>query len=295
VVDVFLQQLVNGLMLGGTYALVAIGYSLVFGVLRLLHLAHGEVLMVGAFIGLQSVVWLGLGPVPALVTSFLLTALFGIALEKLTFRSIRKRGGNLIAPMVSTLGAGLVMQELATKGFGSDPVGFPAVVESAHHALGPVTISTVQIMIFAVSASAMVVLHLFVTRTRYGMAMRATSESLSTALLLGINVDNIIALTFAVASGLAGIAGVLIGLSFNAISPFMGVSMGIKGLAAMLIGGLGNIYGAMVGGVLIGVIEVMSVGYLASSYRDAFAFGMMILILILRPRGLFGTPYAMER
>ena len=281
-------------MLGSAYALVATGYSLVFGVLKLLHLAHGDVLMVGAFIGLQTIVWLGLGPGSALLASFLLTALFGIALEKLAFRSIRKRGGNILAPMVSTLGAGLVMQEVATKLFSSEPVGFPAVVESVRYALGPVTISSVQILILAVSTSAMVILHLFVTRTRYGMAMRATSESLSTALLLGINVDNIIALTFAVASGLAGIAGVLIGMSFNSISPFMGVSMGIKGLAAMLIGGLGNIYGAMVGGVLIGVVEVLSVGYLASSYRDAFAFGMMILILIVRPRGLFGTPYSTE-
>lgn len=293
--DVFLQQLVNGLMLGGAYALVAIGYSLVFGVLKLLHLAHGEVLMVGAFIGLQTVVWLGLGPVPALISSLLLTAVFGIALEKLAFRSIRKRGGNLLAPMVSTLGAGLVMQELATKIFGSEPVRFPGEVESIRYALGPVTIDSVQVLTFAVSASAMAILHLFVTRTRYGMAMRATSESLSTALLLGINVDNIIVLTFAVASGLAGIAGVLIGMSFNAISPFMGVSMGLKGLAAMLIGGLGNIYGAMIGGVLIGVLEVMCVAYLASSYRDAFAFGAMIVILILRPRGLFGTAYTMER
>lgn len=282
-------------MLGAAYALVAIGYSLIFGVLKLLHLAHGEVLMVGAFIGLQAVLWFGFGPLVALICSFLLTALFGIGLETVAFRGIRKRGGHLLAPMVSTLGAALVLQEVTTKIFGSEPVRFPREIEPTNFVLGPVTISSVQILIFAVSAVSMLVLHLFVTRTRYGMAMRATSENLNTALLLGINVESIVVLTFAVASGLAGVAGVLIGLSFNFISPFMGISMGIKGLAAMLIGGLGNIYGAMVDGILIGVVEVMCAAYLVSSYRDAFAFGVLILILIFRPRGLFGSADATNR
>ena len=141
----------------------------------------------------------------------------------------------------------------------------------------------------------MVALHLFVTRTRYGIAMRATSENLQVAAILGINVNTVILVTFGVASALGGVAGVLVGLNFNAISPFMGIEMGIKGMAVMLIGGLGSIYGAMVGGLLLGIIEVLSVAYLESSYRDAFAFGLMILILIVRPSGLFQTGIRTER
>ena len=209
------QQLVNGLMLGAAYSLVAIGYSLVFGVLKLIHLAHGEVFMIGAFIGLQLVVLFKAGTVTALIGSILGAALIGVILE-------------------------------------------------------------------------------LVAHTRYGMAMRAVSENTLTASILGINVNNVILLTFAVASALGGVAGVLLGLSFNSVSPFMGIDVGIKGMAIMLIGGLGNIYGAMLGGVLLGAVEVLSVAYLASSYRDAFAFGLMILVLLFRPQGLFGSSYHVE-
>jgi len=191
--------------------------------------------------------------------------------------------------MVSTIGVGLILQEVATKAFGGEQVGFPHRLEPVTWRLGPITISSVQLLILGVSLALMVALHLWVTRPRMGMAMRASAESTLTARLLGISTDRVILVTFAVASALAGAAGVLVGLSFNAISPFMGSDMGVKGLAIMLLGGLGNIYGAMVGGLLLGAIEVLSVAYLASSYRDAFVFAVMILILIFRPQGLFGV------
>jgi branched-chain amino acid transport system permease protein len=157
-----------------------------------------------------------------------------------------------------------------------------------------VSVSSTQLLILGVSLVLMVALHLFVTRTRLGMAMRATAESSSIAHTLGIRSERIVLLTFVIASALGGAAGVLVGLSFNAISPFMGIDMGIKGLAAMLLGGLGNIYGAMLGGLIIGLVEVMSVAYLASSYRDAFAFLIMIAVLLVRPRGIFGSLHHVE-
>lgn len=289
-----LQQLVNGVMLGSTYSLIAIGYTLVFGVLQLVHLAHGEVFMIGAFIGLQIVLLADVGPAPALVAAVLGTALLGILIELVAFRPIRVRGGHFLAPVISTIGVGIVLQEVATNIFGGEQVGFPHKMEPVVHQLGPITVTSVQLLILGVAVALMAALHLFVTRTTVGMAMRATAESVLTARLLGINANRIIVLTLAIASGLAGAAGVLVGLSFNAISPFMGIDMGIKGLAIMLFGGLGNIYGAMAGGIILGIVEVLSVAYLVSSYRDAFAFTMIIVILLARPRGLFGSAYHVE-
>jgi branched-chain amino acid transport system permease protein len=289
------QQLANGVMLGSTYALVAIGYTLVFGVLRLLHLAHGEVFMVGAFAGLQVVLWWNFGPLVALIGGLIASAVIGMLLELVAFRPIRKRGNSHLAPVVSTIGAGLVLQEVMTKTFGAEQTPFPSGLSRVNYDLGFISVTGSQIFILSVAIASMVALHLFVTRTRYGIAMRATSENLQVAALLGINVDTVILVTFAVASALGGVAGVLVGLNFNAISPFMGIEMGIKGMAVMLIGGLGSIYGAMVGGLLLGIIEVLSVAYLESSLRDAFAFGLMILILIVRPSGLFQTGIRTER
>lgn len=291
----FQQQLVNGLMLGSTYALVAIGYSLVFGVLRLLHLAHGEVFMIGAFAGLELVLWLHAGPLVALFGGVVGATLIGMLLELIAFRPIRRRGNSHLAPIVSTIGAGLVMQEVMTNIFGSDQTAFPVQLSQMEYHIVGVTFGATQIFILCVSLVAMLGLHLFVTRTRYGIAMRAISENLEIAAVLGVNVDQIVLLTFALASALGGLAGVLVGLNFNAISPYMGVEMGIKGMAVMLIGGLGSIYGAMAGGLILGIAEVLSVAYLSSSWRDAFAFGLMILILLVRPRGLFSTGVAFER
>ena len=288
------QQLVNGLMLGSTYALIAIGYTLVFGVLHLVHLAHGEVFMVGAFVGLLAVKYTGGGGATAIAAAILVAALLGVLIEVLAIRPIRRRKGHALAPMISTIGVGIVLQEVATRLFGAEQVGFPHRMEATAYQLGPVTVSSVQLLILGVALVLMVSLHLFVTRTTMGMAMRATAESMLISHTLGIRTDRIILLTFAIASGLGGAAGVLVGMSFNAISPYMGVDMGIKGLAAMLLGGLGNIYGAMLGGLIIGVVEVISVAYLASSYRDAFAFVIIIGVLLFRPTGIFGNRYHVE-
>ncbi|TFY97424.1 branched-chain amino acid ABC transporter permease [Ramlibacter rhizophilus] len=288
------QQLLNGLMLGSTYALIAIGYTLVFGVLHLVHLAHGEVFMVGAFAGLAAVGLAGGNMFLAIFFGMLAAALVGALVHLLAVRPIRQRKGHELAPMISTIGAGIVLQELVAHAFGAEQVGFPHGMSATSWQIGSVTVTAVQLVILGVSVVLMVALHLFVTRTRAGMAMRATAENASIAHTLGIRSERIVLLTFVVASALGGAAGVLVGLSFNAISPFMGIDMGIKGLAAMLLGGLGNIYGAMLGGLIIGLAEVLSVAYLASSYRDAFAFLIMIAVLLLRPRGIFGSTHHVE-
>ena len=284
----FVQQIVNGLLLGSTYALVAIGYSLIFGVLRLLNLAHGEVFMLGAFAGLLSATLMGSGPIVDLICGLVVAAVAGMAIEFTVFRPLRNRGNHHLAPITASIGISLVLQELITKMFGAEQISFPANAERQFIHLGPITITTAQIFILVVAVSSMTVLHLFISRSRYGIAMRAIAENVDVASLLGIDVDRMVLLAFALASALAGAAGVLVGLNFNAVSPFMGTEIGIKALAVMLIGGLGSIYGAMAGGLLLGVVEVMSVAYLASSYRDAFAFCLMILVLLVKPRGLFG-------
>jgi len=284
-----IQQIVNGVMLGSTYSLVAIGYTLVFGVLHLVHLAHGEVFMIGAFAGLQVVLLAGGGVAAAITAAAAVSAVLGVLVYLLAIKPIKARKGHFLAPMISTIGVGVVLEELATRAFGGEQVGFPVQMESYVWHLGAVTLTSVQLVILLVSLGLMFALHLFVTLTRVGMAMRATAESMTISHTLGIRSDRIIILTFAIASALAGVAGVLVGISFNSISPYMGVDIGIKGLAAMLLGGLGNVYGAMLGGLVIGIVEVSSVAYLSSSYRDAFAFFVIIAVLLLRPRGIFGT------
>jgi branched-chain amino acid transport system permease protein len=289
-----LQQIINGVMLGSSYSLIAIGYTLVFGVLHLIHLAHGEVFMVGAFVALQVVLLMGGGVGVAIPAAAIASAVLGVLIYLAAVKPIMARKGHFLAPMISTIGVGLVLQELATRMFGGEQVGFPVQMESHVWHLGGLTIASVQVVILAVSLGLMLALHLFVTLTRVGMAMRATAESMVISHTLGIRSDRIIILTFAIASALAGVAGVLVGMSFNSISPYMGVDMGIKGLAAMLLGGLGNVYGAMIGGLVIGIVEVISVGYLSSSYRDAFAFFVIIAVLLFRPRGIFGSTAHVE-
>jgi branched-chain amino acid transport system permease protein len=283
----FAQQLVNGLMLGGAYALVAIGYTLIFGVLNLLHLAHGEVFMVGAYVGLVLAL-AGFSPWVTLAGAMLAAATLGVLVERVAFRPVRNRGSH-VTPLITTIAVGLVLQHVVVKIFGAEPVAFPAPFASTALDLGVVTLTTLQLIILGTSVVLMALLELFLRSTPTGMAIRATAENQTVAGLMGINVSLAIVITFAIASALAGAAGVLLAWNFTGLSPFFGVKVGLKGLAIMLLGGLGNVTGAMVGGLVIGVVEVMSVAYLASSYRDAFAFAVMILILLVRPTGLFGA------
>lgn len=283
----FLQQLTNGFMLGATYSLVAIGYTLIFGTLNLLHFAHGEVFMIGAFIGLQLVLFTNCPLALAVLGAMAGAALLGAVIELTSFRAVKKEFH--MAPLISTIGVSIVLQELGAKFFGGDIVGFPRTIQVVVYQVGPLRVTSVHLFILASAILLMVMIHLFINRTKVGMAMRATAENGTNAALMGINTNRIVSMTFMISSALAGAAGVLVGLVYNAVSPFMGTEMILKGFTIMLLGGLGNVMGAMIGGILLGLVEVFSVAYIASSYKDAFSFGIMIIILIFRPSGLFGT------
>jgi len=281
-----LQQLVNGVMLGAVYALIAIGYTLIFGVLGMLHLAHGEVFMVGAFVGLVVTTAYSGNVMLALAAAMLATGMLGVLIERVAFRPLR--GAHHLAPLATTIGAGIALQETARWYFGPEQKGFPSTIALRLWEIGPLRMSSVQVFILASAVVLMAAVSLFLARTRAGRAVRATAEDPTVAGLLGVNVGAVIVLVFFVASALAGAAGVLVGLAYNSVHPFIGVQMGIKGLVVMLLGGLGNVPGAMVGGLVLGVLEVLGVAYFASSYRDAFAFGAVMLMLLVRPEGLLG-------
>jgi len=283
----FFQQLINGLMLGSSYALVAVGYSLIFGVMGLLHFAHGEVFMVGAFIALQMVLLGHLGLPIATLGAVFATAILGILIAAIAFLPIKKQF--VAAPLIATIGLGIIMQNLAVKIFGGDQVSFPETIKIVNYKIGGVIINSLQIIILCVTLLLMILLSVYIKHTRMGKAMRASAERPVTASLLGVDYKKVVLVTFAIASALAGVSGVLTGLVYGSISPFMSGPATLKGLVVMLMGGLGNLMGAVVCGILLGILEIFSVAYLSASYRDSLTFVILILVLILRPEGLFGV------
>jgi branched-chain amino acid transport system permease protein len=287
------QQLINGLMLGASYSLVAIGYTLIFGVLNLLYFAHGEVFMVGAFAGLYLVVYGGANIYVAMLGAMIACGALGVIAVYVSVRPVPK--DRPLAPLISTIGLTIVLQNLAVYVFGGQQVAFPETIRQQLYQLGPVTISSVQIFILVVAVTLMAALWLFIERTKMGRAILATAENHETAALLGVDVNRVVLVTFVIGSGIAGIAGVLDGVKNSGISPFMGLGAAVKGLVVMLLGGLGNVVGAMVAGLLLGMIEILSAAYIGTTERDLFSFLILILILLYRPTGLFGTRTADER
>jgi branched-chain amino acid transport system permease protein len=287
------QQLINGLMLGASYSLVAIGYTLIFGVLNLLYFAHGEVFMVGAFAGLYLVVYGGANIYVAMLGAMIACGVLGVIAVYVSVRPVPK--DRPLAPLISTIGLTIVLQNLAVYIFGGQQVAFPETIKQQLYQLGPVTMSSVQIFILGVAVTLMAALWLFIERSKMGRAIRATAESHETAALLGVDVNRVVLVTFAIGSGIAGIAGVLDGVKNSGISPFMGLAAAVKGLVVMLLGGLGNVVGAMLAGLLLGMIEILSAAYIGTTERDLASFLILILILLYRPTGLFGTRTADER
>jgi branched-chain amino acid transport system permease protein len=284
---IFLQQVINGLMLGCTYVLVALGYTLIFGLLRMIHMAHGEVLMIGGYVALVIIAYLHGNLFLAMLGAIVITALLGITIYAASIRYVEK-GGHL-SPLVSTIGIAIVLQEIFTKLFTGEKIAFPQTLVFTNIQVGGLSFNTVQIFIIVLSFAVMFVLYRILKGTMIGKSIRAVSENTETARLLGIRVSWIVVITFALASVLAGIAGVLVGIAYHSIYPLMGIEIGLKGLAIIIIGGMGNVVGAMFSGLLVGLMEVFSVAYISSSYKDAFTFGLMVLILIWKPEGLFGS------
>jgi branched-chain amino acid transport system permease protein len=284
-----LQQLVNGLTLGTTYALIALGYTMVYGIIQLINFAHGEVYMIGAFVGLIMVAVYKVNFFVAMLAAMAICVPLAVLIERVAYRPLR--GSPRLAPLISALGVSIFLQTLVTliKG-GPNPLAFPQVIQDTVYTLGPVKFSTVQVIILVVASLLMVFLQFTVKYTKIGKAMRATSEDYEIAGLMGINVNNVVSFTFAIGAALAAAGGVLVGMYFNSIHPFMGVSVGLKSFCAAVVGGIGSIPGAMLGGIFIGVVEVMGVAAGFDTYKEAIAFGLLILVLLVRPTGLLGLP-----
>jgi len=287
--SIFLQQVVNTLFQGSIYALFALGYTLVFGVLDILNLAHSAVFMWGAFMALLLVTKLGLNIVLAFVLAMIGSGLLGILLDRVAFAPLRKRGASNLAPLISSIAMAIIFQSAALGLFGGLVYRFPpGTAPSADIGAGGVHVDVLQVIIFAVAVVLMVALQLLLQRTRLGKSIRAVAENQKAARLLGIHVERVIAITFCISSALGGAAGVLVGLSLNAIAPDMGQAIELKGLAVIIIGGMGSIPGAVIAGFLLAATEVFTISFISSTVRDAIAFGLLFLVLLIWPSGILG-------
>lgn len=269
--------------------MVALGYSMVYGVLQIVNWAHADVLMFGTFIGMLLSTYLGMPVVAMVLCAAVFTVILGMAVERVAYRPI-KSANRRMAVLVSALGMSTFLQNLAQLIFGSETRIFNAI-ESKNYDLGFMTISNMQVIILVVTALMLLVLYIVVYRTKAGIAMRACSVSIDNAKLMGINTNFIISGTFGLGAFMAGVAGILVGTYYSAVYPTMGYLLGMKAFAAAILGGIGSIPGAVLGGFIIGAIESLGAGYISSSYRDAFAFLVMIIILIIRPSGLLGAKH----
>lgn len=282
-----LQQLINGIALGSTYALIALGYTMVYGIIALINFAHGEIFMAGAFVGLFLVTVLKLNIFVAMAGAMVFCMVMGVVIELIAYRPLRK--SSRLSALISAIGVSIFLSTLALMVFGADAKGYPdSAFPVRQITIAGAEISTLQLLIIGVSAMLMLGLEFIVKKTKIGKAMRATSEDYNTAALMGINVNRVISFTFALGSALAAAGGVLVGLLFKAASFNMGLMAGLKAFSAAVLGGIGSIPGAMLGGLLLGVAEVMGVAAGYSSYRDAIAFAILVLVLLVKPTGLLG-------
>jgi branched-chain amino acid transport system permease protein len=299
----FFAQLVAGLTLGSLYALLALGYTMVYGILKLLNFAHGDVYMIGAYIGYFVLTALGGAAAPEVPTGFLILLMFGAAMlgcavlgvviERFAYRPLRR--APRIAPLISALGVSFFLQQMAVLLFGPIPKEYnPYALHGGELfntvAVGNFRIQYVQIFVIVSAVVLMVALTVLVRRTTVGKAMRATSFDLEAASMMGVDVDRVIAFTFLVGSALAGAAGVMTGMAFGNIQPYMGFGAGLKAFTAAVVGGIGNIQGAMLGGMIIGVTEELTIGYLSSAFQDLIVLSVLVVFMLFRPTGILGSP-----
>jgi branched-chain amino acid transport system permease protein len=292
----FTQQLINGLSLGAVYALIALGYTMVYGILQLINFAHGEVYMLGAYLGiivLGLLTYLGFTayslPLSLLLTviiSMAFCAAYGAVIERVAYRPLRN--ASKLAPLISAVGMSIILQNFVMLAQGKEYKNLPPMLPAEGFSIFDANVSPVQIYILTASILIMVGLHFFVARTRLGKAMRATSQDRVMAGLVGININQVISITFMIGSALAAVAGVMVTLYYGVVHFFMGYLAGIKAFTAAVLGGIGSIPGAMLGGFMLGLIENFGASYISSVYKDAFAFLVLIITLIIRPAGLLG-------
>ncbi len=296
----FLQQMFNGVTLGSTYALIAIGYTMVYGIIGMINFAHGEIYMIGAYVGLVALTAIGTAagyPLPlvlgaALLVAMVVTGAYGFAVERVAYRPLR--GGPRLVPLISAIGMSIFLQNYVQIGQGARDVSVPVLISGAlEFQMGSdftVTLPYSRLLIVGVTVLLMVLLTLFIGRSRMGRACRACAEDMRMANLLGIDTNRVISFTFILGAMLAAVGGVLIGLTIGKLNPFIGFVAGIKAFTAAVLGGIGSIPGAMLGGVLLGLAETFAAGYLPAEYKDVVAFSLLVLILLFRPTGLLGKP-----
>ena len=299
--DIFIQQIINGLTLGAVYAVVALGYTMVYGIIQLINFAHGEVVMFGAMVAFSVIGALAASGLPPGVVVLAATGcaipacmLIGYAMEKLAYRPLR--GAPRLAPLITAIGISIILQHVAMMIWSRNPLAFPQIIKAQSYDLAGATITSVQIAILAISVAMMGGLAALVYRTKLGTAMRATAQNPQIAGLMGIDTNRVIAFTFVIGAALAAVAGVMVASYYGIAHYTMGSQLGLKAFCAAVLGGIGNIPGAMLGGVLLGLVEALGAGYIGdltgnvfgSNYQDVFAFIVLIAVLVLRPSGLLG-------
>lgn len=281
------QQLLNALQLGSIYALIALGYTMVYGILTMINFAHGDLFMIGAFFCFLIAVYLKLSFVPTLLLSMMGVACLGVLIERLAYKPLRN--APRVSAIITALGVGLFLENF-TLALSPYPQHIPELITNTTWNYGSLTISSLQIIVIVLSLVLMLVLDFIVQTTKTGMAMRAISWDKSIVPLMGVPVNKIISLTFAIGTGLGGAAGVMYGLAYPVIDPYMGIMVGWKAFISAVVGGIGNVRGAMIGGFILGTVEIMVAAFFPSTYRDFVAFSLLLILLIARPYGILGKP-----
>ena len=285
----FLNHLVNGVSLGSIYAIIALGYTMVYGIAKMLNFAHGDIIMVGAYVAFCGLQYWGFPPVLAFLLAMLVCTVLGITIEGLAYRPLRQ--ATSLAVLITAIGMSYLLQNIALMIWGANPKAFPTTfINSTSLHLGRINISSATLITILVSIVIMVLLTLFTSKTKLGKAMRCVSEDRGAAELMGINVNRTISLTFAIGSALAAIAGILLCSSYPILQPTTGSMPGIKAFTAAVFGGIGSIPGAMLGGVLLGIIEIFGKAYISTELGDAIVFAVLIIVLLFKPAGLLGKP-----
>ncbi|HWR41149.1 MAG TPA: branched-chain amino acid ABC transporter permease [Patescibacteria group bacterium] len=282
----FVQQLINGISLGSIYALIALGYTMVYGIIRLINFAHGDIYMLGGYAGFFAITVFKMSFFPALIFSMAAAAAIGMLIERMAYRPLRD--APKIAVLITAIGVSLLLEYGGILLVTPQPRTFPEVFPSTIYNFYGLVVNSQQVLILVVSLLLMVLLTYVVQRTKIGKAMRATSFDTDAARLMGIDVDRVISFTFGIGSALAAAAGMMVGIYYNSIDPLMGIMPGLKAFVAAVLGGIGVIPGAMLGGLIMGVVEAMVSGFWSSTFRDAAAFGILIVILLFRPAGILG-------
>ena len=282
----FLSYLISGISLGSVYAIIALGYTMVYGIAKMLNFAHGDVIMIGGYVSFCAMFYLGLPNIVAVLMAVVVCTVLGIVIERLAYKPLRSAPS--LAVLITAIGVSYFLQNLALLLFGSQQMAYPTLIRLGQVSVGGVTIDGITILTLLVTALIMVVLSFFINHTRLGKAMRAVSEDKAAASLMGISVNRTIALTFAIGSALAAVASIFYGMSYVYIKPTTGAMPGIKAFTAAVFGGIGSVPGAMLGGILLGLIEQLSKTYISTLWADAIVFGVLVVVLVVKPTGLLG-------